>query len=237
MTSKQSAVLITGAGSGIGRELALKLNDSGKFVILAGRREEKLLETKERLANKENSEIFTLDLQNTTAIENFADAVSDKFFVSTLINNAGATVFKTVADTIEKEVEEIIGGNLTGTILLTKHFLPAMIKKRKGKIINILSVAANTVFTRSGIYSASKAGLLAFANVVREEIREFNVSVTNVLPGATSTPIWGKDALDKYSDLMMQPSDVAEIIISSTFNKSSAVVEELVVRPITGDIK
>ena len=237
MTNKKNAILITGAGSGIGRELALKLNSSGEFVILAGRRKDKLAETTELLANKKNSEIATLDLQKFGEIKEFVAQINEKYFVSTLINNAGSTVFKTVEQTAANEIEEILGGNLTGTILLTKFFLPEMIERKEGKIINILSVAANTVFTKSGVYSASKAGLLAFANVLREEVREFNITVTNVLPGATATPIWGKESLKKFSDLMMQPSDVAEIIINSTFNATSTVVEELVIRPITGDLK
>ncbi len=237
MTSKTRAVLITGAGSGIGRELALKLNARGEYVIIAGRGKEKLLETKDLLINKDYSEIQLLDLRKFSEIKSVVNSINERFFISTLINNAGTTVFKTVDNTSESEVEEIIATNLSGAILLTKAVLPRMKERKEGRIINILSVAANTVFTKSGIYSASKAGLLAFANVLREEVREFNISVSNVLPGATATPIWGKESPDKFSQLMMKPEELAEVILNSTVNTTSAVVEELVVRPITGDIK
>lgn len=237
MTNRTKAVLITGAGSGIGRELALKLNAAGEYVILAGRGKEKLLETKEHLINKDSSEILSLDLRKTSGIKRAVDSINERLFIHTLVNNAGTTVFKTVDKTSESEVEEILATNLSGAILLTKAILPEMKERKEGKIINILSVAANTIFTKSGIYSASKAGLLAFANVLREEVREFNISVTNVLPGATATPIWGEESLGKFSRLMMKPEDLAEVILNSTLNAGSAIVEELVVRPITGDIK
>ncbi len=237
MTNRTKAVLITGAGSGIGRELALKLNAAGEYVILAGRGKEKLLETKEHLINKDSSEILSLDLRKTSGIKKAVDSINERLFIHTLVNNAGTTVFKTVDKTSESEVEEILATNLSGAILLTKAVLPEMKERKEGRIINILSVAANTIFTKSGIYSASKAGLLAFANVLREEVREFNISVTNVLPGATATPIWGEESLGKFSRLMMKPEDLAEVILNSTLNAGSAIVEELVVRPITGDIK
>ncbi len=237
MTNRTKAVLITGAGSGIGRELALKLNAAGEYVILAGRGKEKLLETKEHLINKDSSEILSLDLRKTSGIKKAVDSINERLFIHTLVNNAGTTVFKTVDKTSESEVEEILATNLSGAILLTKAVLPEMKERKEGRIINILSVAANTIFTKSGIYSASKAGLLAFANVLREEVREFNISVTNVLPGATATPIWGEESLEKFSRLMMKPEDLAEVILNSLLNAGSAIVEELVVRPITGDIK
>ncbi len=236
MTNKREAVIITGASSGIGKELSLKLNEMGKFVLLTGRNFEKLSTTQKLLPNPDSSGIVLLNLGKLREIKSVTEEIKKNYLIKCLVNNAGVTVFKSVDKTDESEIENIVNVNLTGTIFLTKHILTQMLENKRGKIINILSVAANTVFTKSGIYSATKAGLRAFSNVLREEVRKQNISVTNILPGATATPIWDKKSLEKHSSEMMTAADLADLIIKSVSDESSAIAEEIIVRPITGDI-
>ena len=102
--------------------------------------------------------------------------------------------------------------NLLGSIYTTKAVLPEMIKRKSGTIINILSVAAKTVFTNSSIYTASKSGLEAFGKVLREEVREYNIRVINIFPGATATEIWSKEALDKFDAFIRTLHDATLIV-------------------------
>ena len=84
--------------------------------------------------------------------------------------------------------------------------------------------------------TASKLGLMGFLNVLREEVRRNNIRIVNVIPGATETSIWSSDMLNKYSDKMMKPDDIAKIIVDYFMNQASPVIEEILLRPIGGDL-
>ena len=112
-----------------------------------------------------------------------------------------------------------------------------MIKRKKGTIINIISVAAEKVFTRSSAYAASKSGLLAYTNVLREEVRKYNIKVINILPGATNTPMWSDKVLEEYGDKIMKPENIARVLVSVYLQGSDYVTEEIIMRPMIGDLK
>ncbi|MCB0753743.1 MAG: SDR family NAD(P)-dependent oxidoreductase, partial [Ignavibacteriae bacterium] len=164
------------------------------------------------------------------------DEVKKNYSITCLINNAGITSFKPFKDNTNEEIESIIDTNLKGSIYSVKTVLPEMIVRKSGLIINILSVAANTVFTNSSIYAASKAGLAAFSKVLREELREYNIPVINIYPGATSTEIWPEKTIEKFSHRMMNSTKLADLIFDIYKNSTNLSPEEIVVRPITGDL-
>jgi len=111
-----------------------------------------------------------------------------------------------------------------------------MIEQGGGTIINIISIAAKKIFTNSSVYSASKAGLLAYANSLREEVRQYNIKIINVVPGATETPIWREEVRNDYSGKMMKAEDIAQLLVWLYLQKGNLVTEEIVVRPIFGDL-
>ncbi len=96
-------------------------------------------------------------------------------------------------------------------------------RNKSGTIINILSVAAKKIFTNSSIYAASKAGLEIFSKVLREEVRENNIRIINIYPGATSTEIWPENAINKFSDKMMTPEKLADFIYDIYSNSSDII--------------
>lgn len=230
-----NSVWITGASSGIGKSLALFFADKNLNVIASSRNETEL---KNYLA-KESDLIhpFPMNVSAAESVNSVYKEVTKDFEIDCLINNAGVTVFKPISETTEEELQMLIDTNLTGAIRLTQKVLPEMIKRKKGTIINILSVASETVFVKSGVYSASKAGLKAFAKVLREEVREYNIRVINIYPGATRTPIWPHLALENFGERMMSPEDIAKVVFDAYSNESSAVYEEVVLRPIEGDLE
>lgn len=228
-------VWVTGASSGIGKSIALLLAENNYEVIVSSRNKSEL---EKYLANEnDNIHVFPLDITDAEKVEKTIEKIQKDFEIDCLINNAGVTVFKSVVDSTEEDLTALINTNLIGAIRLSQKVLPGMIQRRKGTIINILSVAAEAVFQKSGIYSASKAGLKAFAKVLREELREFNIKVINVYPGATRTPIWPNFALENYGEKMMSPEDIAKIIFNVYITEGSAVFEEIFIRPMHGDLK
>ncbi|HLB00797.1 MAG TPA: SDR family NAD(P)-dependent oxidoreductase, partial [Bacteroidota bacterium] len=114
--------------------------------------------------------------------------------------------------------------------------LPDMIRRKRGSIFNILSNAAVKTFEGSSAYTATKAGLLGLGRVLREELRTRDVRVHNILPGATDTAMWSPSDRKKHRPRMMSPSGVAAAVVSAYLMPPDVVVDEMVIRPITGDI-
>ena len=156
--------------------------------------------------------------------------------IDCLINNAGITSFKLAEENSINEIDDIISTNLLGPIYSIKSVLPSMIKQGGGTIINILSVVTKKVFSQSSAYSASKHGLIGYTNSLREEVRKHNVRIINVIPGATQTPMWNSEVREKYGDRMMTPEEIAQVIVWLYLQKGNLVTEEIVLRPILGDL-
>lgn len=233
---KEKIIWITGASSGIGKELALKFIQEGYKVAVSSRNEQKLQNIFYEFEVLHQAIIKPIDVKSKSDIQKTAKFLCEKYDVLALITNAGITTFKEAKDTDLDTIDEIISTNLTGAIYLIQSILPYFIERNHGTFLNILSVAALKIFTASSAYAASKSGLLTYTKVLREELRNNNIKIINVLPGATATPIWPDNALKKYSEKMMLPKDLAEAVFTLFKLDKSVVPEEVVFRPLTGDL-
>lgn len=178
------------------------------------------------------------DVRRDRDVRNVTRKLSARGIVpDVLVNNAGVTVFKSFRETSAKEFDDILDTNLRGQFLLTKASLSGMIRRRRGVVVNILSMAAKTVYTGSSVYSASKAAGAALMNVVREEVREKGIHVVNVYPGAVLTPMWSAAHRRTFARRMMRPEEIAGLIYEAVTAGPRAMVEELVIRPLQGDLK
>lgn len=231
-------VWITGASAGLGAALAEQFVAHGDTVIATSRRRLKLQSLQKKLQGVGGSfEIHTCDLRNEKDVRIVARKILAKYnIVDILINNAGVTYFKDFVSTSVGEFDEVIETNLRGLFLTTKNILPSMLKRRSGCIINILSYAAKTTYTKSAAYSASKAGAESLMNVLRAETREKGIKVVNVFPGAILTPIWLPHHREKFSKDMMKPSEIAKMIYEITTKPFSLMVEDVIIRPQRGDL-
>lgn len=236
MNSSTDKTWITGASSGIGKSTAILFAEAGYNVYTTARREEKLMELSTEIKVGCLIEQSTLDVCLKEDVFSYVDKNFAKNGIDCLINNAGITSFRRVENTKVEEIEKIIETNLLGSIYSIKAVLPLMIKQNRGTIINILSVVTEKIFTQSSAYSASKAGLKAFAQILREEVRKYNIRVINVYPAATNTDIWSDDLRSKHAHRMMKASEVAESILSIYKQTGNIVTEEIVLRPIEGDL-
>jgi short-subunit dehydrogenase len=231
-------VWIVGASRGIGAEIARQFAMIGGYVILSGRTMSQLRTLQKHIASQGGDAVVQLcDCTKEPSVKNAAAAVIRRYGrIDVLINNAGITSFKYFDTTAIAEFDAIIGTNLRGPVLCMHYVLPGMMHRKKGWIINILSNAAVKAFEGSAAYTASKAGLLGFTRVLREEMRRHNVKVVAVLPGATETTMWSKKARDRYGSRMMKAKSVAEAVLAIYQMPPDVVADEILLRPIQGDI-
>lgn len=237
MNKKASGIWVTGASSGIGKAISKEFSRIGSKVFISSRRRAEL----ERLKNELNEEnlsvdIFPCNIASSANVDQTAKKILSIHPIDCIVNNAGITSFKLAEDNSVKEIEDVIQTNLLGPIYTIKALLPSMIKQNGGTIINILSVVTKKVFTNSSAYAASKSGLLAYSNSLREEVRKYNIRIINVIPGATNTPIWSNEKRQKFGERMMSPAEVAQVVVWLYLQKGTLVTEEIIIKPILGDL-
>ena len=234
----QKVIWVTGASTGIGKDIATEFSKAGHIVVVSSRRKSRLvtLVSEIKFAGREAS-AFVCNVSSERSVQLTAKRIREKYCkIDCLINNAGVTIFKSFIDTKVYEYDYVLDINLRGSFLCMKSVLPQMIKLKKGHIINILSVSANTALDDSSIYAASKAGLLAMSNCLRSEVRRYNIKISNILPGAVETPMWDSRTRQRYKSRMMSPSDIASIVLMMFEQPKKVLIEDLIVRPIKGDI-
>ncbi len=237
MAKTKSGIWITGASSGIGRAAAIEFAKIGTNVFVSSRRTIELERLNKELEKEKLSvNIFPCNVASSANVDQTMKKILAVGKIDCLINNAGITSFKSAVDNSTNEIDDIINTNLLGSIYTIKYVLPHMIEQGSGTIINVLSVAAKTIFTQSSVYTAAKMGLLGYSNVLREEVRDKNIKIINIIPGATETPMWSKEIREQNSERMMQPEDIAQILVWAYLQKGNMVSEEIVVRPIQGDL-
>jgi NADP-dependent 3-hydroxy acid dehydrogenase YdfG len=240
MAVKKSDIVVwvTGASTGIGKEIAFEFSKAGYTVVVTARRKSRLVSivSEIKFAEREAS-AFVCNVMSERSVQTTSKRIREYYGqIDLLVNNAGATVFKSFTDTKSYDFDNVIDTNLRGSFLCTKAVLPQMIKRKSGHIINLLSVAAKTALEDSSIYAASKAGILAMSNCLREEVRRYNIKVSNIFPGATETPMWDSKSRQRYRNRMMSPSDIAKIVLQVYEQPKKVMIEDVIVRPIKGDI-
>jgi short-subunit dehydrogenase len=183
----QGAVsLVTGASSGIGQALALRLVASGARVFAAGRDEH-------ALAAVPGATRLVADLADPSAPERLARQVLDEAGrVDLLVNNAGSGWAGVLAQQPPAVVDQVLAVNLRAPIQLTRAILPAMLQQGQGRLVFITSIAGRLGVREEAVYAASKAGLDVFAESLRLELAGIGVGVTTVVPGVVATPFFDR---------------------------------------------
>lgn len=185
-------IVVTGAGSGMGRELTLELVRRGATVIGADLRPETIAETK-KLAGDAGSHIFeyALDVSDQVAVERFAAQVkADIGDIDGLINNAGIIQpFVHIKDLTVEQARKVMDVNFYGPFYLIKEFLPVLLSRPEGHILNVSSMGAYAPVPGQSLYGASKAAIKLLTEGLRSELLDTKVGVTVAFPGAVATNI------------------------------------------------
>ena len=227
--------IITGASTGLGRSLSVKLSDQ-YFICLISRKQEKLKKTEALILGKNNQcQIIEADVCKEDSIDSIYSQIKNKSNIELLINNAGVALFKDITKLKIKDWDKQLNTNLRAPFLMTKMIVDDLKSKKTGKIVFINSVAGINPYRDSTAYVASKHGLKGFASALREELREHNVKVISIYPGAINTPLWDDLDMDSFRSEMMDPDDVSDIIINAINAPGNCTTEEVVVRRVLGD--
>jgi uncharacterized protein len=209
--------LITGASNGIGYELAKVHASKGDNLVLVARSISKLEELKSELEDKYKISALTIekDLSIQGAAKEVYDELKDKSIkIDYLVNNAGFGDFGLFAESDWSKQEKMINLNILALAYFTRLFLPDMISRRSGKILNLASTASFQPGPTMSVYFATKAFVLSFSEAVNNEVREFGITVTALCPGATLSGFQAAAAMEgsKLLDRKNIPSsrEVAE---------------------------
>lgn len=209
--------LITGAGKGIGKAIAIALAKEGVNVGLVARTQGDLDKLAEEL-KPYNVKIATAtaDVSDINTVNKAIESIQSELgFLEILINNAGMGKFGKFLELEPTEWEKIIQTNLLGTYYVTRAVVPAMIEKQSGDIINISSSSAFSPAAVTSAYSASKAAVNAFSASLMQEMRKHNIRVTALSPSTTATDMAIElNLTDGNPDKVMQPEDLAELIVA-----------------------
>ncbi|MED4018956.1 SDR family oxidoreductase [Sutcliffiella cohnii] len=213
-----NTILITGAGTGLGKELALSYAKKGNTIILTGR---KLLPLKEvQLLIEEmggHAEVYTIDITNISELEHIVHKILKQHTVNFLINNAGIGSFGSFTDLSLEDIETMINTNVKGTIYMTKIVLPQLLKQSNGKIFNIISTAGQKGKVNESVYVASKFAIRGFTESLQKEY-EGKLNIKAVYMGGMDTPFWEKSDHIKDKSRLRSPKEIAKKIIKEDEN-------------------
>lgn len=154
--------------------------------------------------------------------------------IDVLVNNAGTFVPGTISQEPDGALETMLEVNLFSAYHLTRAVLPRMMAQKSGHIFTMCSIAALAAYPNGGAYSISKFALLGFTKNLRYELREHNIKVTAIIPGAIYTDSWKGSGV--APERIMEAEDIATLIYTTSRLSPQATVEELVIRPQLGDL-
>lgn len=236
-------VIITGASKGIGKAIAKAFAAEGATLFLCARNEVNLYNTVAKLQTqypesvikgkaadmsvKEEAKAF-----GTWVLTSLENTGCEK--VDILVNNAGVFTPGCIYDEDDGLLEKMMATNLYSAYHLTRIIVPAMMEVKQGLIVNLCSIASLNAYKNGGSYSITKFALMGFSKNLREELKPYRIKVMGVYPGAVMTDSWGD--FDNSGQRIMEAADIAMMVLAASKLSPQAVVEDIVMRPLLGDL-
>jgi uncharacterized protein len=220
---KGKTVIVTGASSGIGRQMARECARLGANLILIARSVDRLERLKKELTmqHEVKVDVRPFDLADSDAVKTCLEAIKlDYHEIHVLINNAGFGIFDTFAEAKLEDIDHMFRVNVLGLMTVTRLILPKMLQQGSGHIINVASIAGKIATPKSTVYSATKHAVLGFSNGLRMELAGTGVHVTAVNPGPIRTNFFNvADPEGNYSNkvgrFMISPEEVAQKVVAA----------------------
>lgn len=239
-TPRKPVALVTGAGSGIGKSIALLLAGEGYRVILAGRRLARVREVADLIGA--NAHAVALDVADKTSVDSLFERLPpDWHAVGVLVNNAGHDVGgrRRFDEGTTEEWSRIIETNVIGLVRVTRLIIDGMLARRRGHIVNIGSTSGLQPYATGTMYASSKHAVHGFSESLRLDYAGTGVRVTEIMPGMVRTDFaaarWGDvdEAMKFYEDFgqCLAPDDVARSVLFALEQPDHVVISQLVVVP------
>jgi 3-oxoacyl-[acyl-carrier protein] reductase len=224
--------IVTGAGRGIGRAIALALSRAGARVVLAARSEAELRSVAEEIRGGDGDAlVLPTDVTRDDDLESLVKRTQKEWgSIDILVNNAGWGKTAPIINGKTEDWDRTFQVNLRAPMILTRLVLPALIEKKSGAIINIGSISAKAGQANTAAYSASKFGVLGFTQSLFEEVREYGVKVSVILPGFVDTPLIPPNKRVDRSK-MIRPEDVAAAVLFVLSSPPNSCPVEMTIRP------
>jgi NADP-dependent 3-hydroxy acid dehydrogenase YdfG len=241
-----TVALVTGASSGIGEATAIALAAEGATVAIAARRRERLEQVVERIGAETDVLVVETDITDEAAARAMVEATVTEFGrLDTVINNAGVMLLGPIVDAPVEEWRRMVELNVLGLLYTTHAALPHLLEaaerepRRVADIVNISSVAGRHARQGSGVYNATKFGVGAFSESLRQEVTRRHVRVSLIEPGATRTELAGHNRPEVLETMaatfgdteLMQAEDIAESIVFTVTRPRHVTVNEVLIRP------
>lgn len=229
--------IITGSSKGIGKSIAIKFAAAGYDILLCSRNEEQLQSASEEIRlgfPKIKVHFKKTDLSKKEQAIEFAQWCVGYGLPDILVNNAGIYLPGNCTEEPEGNLEMLMATNLYSAYHLTRALLPHMKAKGKGHIFNMCSVASLHAYNGGGGYSISKFALNGFSRNLRHELMHDNIKVTTIFPGAVFTDSW--KGFDNTNARIMEADDIANMVVAASKLSVAANVEEILIKPILGDL-
>jgi 3-oxoacyl-[acyl-carrier protein] reductase len=228
--------LVTGAGRGIGRAIALAFAEEGAAVALVARSRADLAGVAAEIRQREGRALaIPTDVTQDSAVEAVVEqTLTDLGRIDVLVTSAGTAAFGAVADSKPADWDTMLALNLRAVMVSCRAVLPAMLRQRSGTILNVGSIASKRALPGSAVYTATKTAVDAFSRVLAEELRPHGVRVGVLVAGAVDTPLWDAMGSAPPRAKMLQPEDVARAAVLMASLPAHAALEELTLLPAGG---
>jgi NADP-dependent 3-hydroxy acid dehydrogenase YdfG len=241
-----TVALVTGASSGIGEATAIALAAEGATVAIAARRRDRLEQVVERIGAETDVLVVETDITDEAAARAMVEATVTEFGrLDTVINNAGVMLLGPIVGAPVEEWRRMVELNVLGLLYTTHAALPHLLEaaerepRRVADIVNVSSVAGRQARQGSGVYNATKFGVGAFSESLRQEVTRRHVRVSLIEPGATRTELAGHNRPEVLETMaatfgdteLMQAEDIAESIVFTVTRPRHVTVNEVLIRP------
>ena len=234
----KKTLIITGGSKGIGRSIAIKFAKNNFDIFTCSRNQDELnkLEFEIKSINpKIKVRTLVSDLSTKEGSLNFIDfVIKNTNKIDVLVNNVGTFIPGKLIEEEDSALEQMININLYSNYWVTKGLVNLMTNKKEGHIFNMCSIASKVAYANGGSSCISKFAFYGMSQCLREELKDFNIKVTSVLPGAVRTGSWDGTLLP--DDRFIKPDDVSSSIYSAYNTSKGATIEEIIIRPQLGDI-
>jgi len=222
--------VVTGAGRGIGRAIAIELGKLGAQVVLVARSRSQLEDAARAVGAK--ASVFPADVRKKNELGKLFEYVASGLgSVDILVNSAGLGIFGPVVNFEDEDFETLIETNLRGTFLTCRFVLPSMIERKRGHIINIASIAGKVGSANRAVYCASKFGVIGFTESLAEEVREYGIRASVICPGSTDTRFSPSETSGKMRERMLRGEDIAHAVGMIVTQEPNSFISEIIMRP------
>lgn len=225
----KKVVVLTGASSGLGKEIALLLSQKENYhLILSGRNEKGFEEFKDN----PNVSLVLGDITKNETLDAIESKVKEQGTIDILINNAGIIYINPLEENTEEKIDTLFAVDLKAPMLLTQRLYPLMKTQQSGQIINVNSTAGKEGKANHTMYAAAKWGLTGFTNALRAEAKQYNIRVLSFHPGGMNTEFYDEMtgvAVEKFMD----PKKIAEILVNLIETDPAISPDEIVINRMT----